>query len=206
MNIRSTLLAASGAVFIAALAAQAQVPGVNSTLNSVFTLAYDNSTMKQTFSAQQTFTPAAAPTDVCSIQGSATKTIKVRRIIFAGTAGSAIVTEHVSIVKRSTANTLGAGLTMAQVPYDSSNAAGTSALVEVWTGAPTLGTLVGVLTDLPIGFYNTSTGQVPATTFTFGQLGQPIVLRGVAQSVAVNMFGQGGGTGTLTCTIEWTEE
>ena len=206
MNIRSTLLAASGAVFIAALAAQAQVPGVNSTLNSVFTLAYDNSTMKQTFSARQSFTPVAAPTDVCSIQGSATKVIKVRRIIFTGIAGASAVTEYVSIVKRSTANTLGAGLQMAQVPYDSANAAGTSALVEAWTGAPTLGTLVGVLTDIPVGFANSGTGIAPATTFTFGQLGQPIVLRGVAQSVAVNMLGQGGGTGTLTCTIEWTEE
>lgn len=39
----------------------------------------------------------------------------------------------------------------------------------------------------------------------FGKLGQPIVLRGVAQSVAINLSGITL-TGTVSCTFEWTEE
>ena len=72
MNLRTKLLCGFAALLTAALAAQAQVPGVNSTLQTVFTLAYDNSTMKQTFSSSKTFVPAAAATDVCTLNGSAT--------------------------------------------------------------------------------------------------------------------------------------
>ena len=204
-KLRTLLLMGASALISAALVAQAQVPGVNSTLNSVFTLAYDNSTMKQTFSATGAFTPAASPTDQCSLAGSATKLMKVRRILVSGT-NTSVITEAVAVVKRSTANS-GAGAALGtQVPYDSSNAAGTSALVEAWTTAPTLGTLVGNISENWVTFSNATTGVGAPLNMIFGQLGQPIVLRGVAQSVAVNMTGAGGGAGTVNCTFEWTEE
>ena len=205
MRIRSILLAAIAVIATTALVVQAQVPGVNSTLNSVFTLAYDNSTMKQTYSATVSgASPAASATDVCSLAGSATKTIKVRRVLFTSTPTTA-VTEPISVLMRSTAST-GAGSAIATMSYDSANAANTSALVEVWTSNPTAGTLTGVLADVAIGFGIATTANTPfANTFVFGQLGQPIVLRGVAQQVAVNLSGITF-TGTFGCTFEWTEE
>lgn len=205
MKHRTLLACVATALLTALLAAQAQVPGVNSTLSSVFTLAYDNSTMKPTYSATTILTPFGGATDVCSISGSATKTVKVRRIIFAGVA-SAVQTQPVAIIKRSTANTNGGGYSIAKVSYDSSNAASTVGTAEAWTTDPTLGTTVGTLADLYVQWANATTGLGSVTTFTFGQLGQPIVLRGVAQSAAVNLGGVNYTSPTISCTFEWTEE
>lgn len=204
MKIRTILAATVASLLTAIVVSQAQVPGVNSTLNSVFTLAYDNSTMKPTYSASITGSaPVASATDVCSLSGSATKTVKVRRILFSSVPTTA-VTEPVAVVKRSTAYTAGAGSAIPQVPYDSSNAAGTVGMAEIWTGNPTVGTLVGVLADIHLGFA-VATGAVLPYTFEFGDLGQPIVLRGVAQQVAVNLSATTY-SGTIGCTFEWTEE
>lgn len=203
MKLRILLLGGLAATLTAVLVAQAQVPGVNSTLNSVFTLAYDNSTMKPTYSASKTgITAVASQTDQCSITGSATKTIKVRRIAFSNLP-SAAYSEPVAIVKRSTAST-GAGAALVTATYDSINAATTVALAENWTAAPTVGTFVGVLADPTLPFGISTSSNVPHT-FEFGQLGQPIVLRGVAQQVAINLSGITF-TGTVGCYFEWTEE
>lgn len=203
-NLRTILFAAAASLLTAVLVAQGQVPGVNSSLNTVFTLAYDNSTMKPTYSASQAgITAVASQTDMCSMTGSATKTIKVRRIFFDNVPTTA-VTEPIAIVKRSTATT-GAGTALAKVPYDSANAASTVALAEVWTAAPTVGTIVGVLADLPQHFAIATSADSGHAAYVFGQLGQPIVLRGVAQQVAINLNATTF-TGTVSCTFEWTEE
>lgn len=212
MNLRSTLLISGAILATGVLVAQGQVPGINSTLNSVFTLAYDQSTMKPTFSATHQFVPSQAATDICSLTGSATKTIKVRRVIFSGI-GSAVANDPVAVIKRSTAN-VGNGWTMVQTPYDSTNTltnaaqtAGTAALAEAWTGLPTLGTVIGTLADLYYTWGNLTTGvgSVPLV-FTFGQLGSPLVLRGVAQQVSINLGGFAPVTPLANCTFEWTEE
>lgn len=203
MNLRTKLLLGFAAIATSVLAAQAQVPGVNSALQSVFTLAYDNSTMKPTYSATLTgITAVASQTDQCTLTGSATRRVKVRRIIFTNLPTVA-VTEPIAIVKRSSATT-GAGSALPTVPYDSANAATTVSLAETWTAAPTVGTLVGVLADVIVGFPVSTTAATPYT-FEFGRLGQPIVLRGIAQSVSVNLSGTTF-TGTVGCTFEWTED
>lgn len=204
MKLRPLILPVLAALLTGALIAQAQVPGVNSTLNSVFTLAYDNSTMKQTFSASLSgISPVASASDVCTLSGSATKTIKVRRITFTSLP-TTIVSEPIQILKRSTASVYTSAVALTKTPYDSSNAASTVALAEAFTANPTVGTLVGALADVVLPFGLTGTGNAPYT-FVFGQLGQPIVLRGVAQSVVVNLNATTF-SGTVGCTFEWTEE
>ena len=203
MNLRTKLLCGLAALLTAALAAQAQVPGVNSTLQTVFTLAYDNSTMKPTYSASQTAILAvASQTDMCTLTGSATRRVKVRRIFWTHLPSTAI-SEPIAIVKRSSANT-GAGTALTRVSYDSANATSTVAMSEVWIAAPTVGTLVGVLADVVVGF-PLSAGTNQPYVFEFGKLGQPIVLRGVAQSVSINLSGVTF-TGSVGCTFEWTED
>ena len=203
MNFRSKLLIGVAAIFTIALAAQAQVPGINSTLNTVFTLAYDNSTMKPTYSATQTgITAVASQTDQCTLNGSASKVVKVRRIIFSNVPTTA-VTEPIAVVRRSTANT-GAGTALPTIAYDSGSAATSVALAETWTAAPTVGTLTGVLADI-VAPFAISTGANAPIVFTFGQLGSPAVLRGVAQSLSINLSATTF-TGTVGCTFEWTEE
>lgn len=203
-KLRTIFLSIVAVVATSLLAVNAQVPGVNSTLATVFTMAYDNSTMMPTYSATFAFTPAAAATDVCSLSGSASKTVKVRRILFSGV-NSAVQSDPLVIVKRSTAYS-GAGTGLTKLPYDSSNAASTVNLAEAWTTNPTVGTLVGVVSEPFIQWGNLTTGLGSINTVVFGQLGQPIVLRGIAQSVAVNLGGLTFTTPSVTCTFEWTEQ
>lgn len=212
MKYRSLLAAVGASLVTALVVAQAQVPGVNSTLASVYTLAYDNSTMKPTYSATSVFVPGVGATDVCSISGSANKTVKLRRIIFGGVA-TAVQTDPVAVMKRSTAYTAGQGGAMAKVPYDSqlslspnSTQVSTVNLAEAWTANPTVGTLVGVLADIYVTYGNLTTGVGANYQFTFGTLGSPVVLRGIAQNVAINLNGFTPVGGVISCTFEWTEE
>lgn len=205
MKLRTLLIASIAALVSAALVAQAQVPGVNSTLQSIFTLAYENSTMKPTYSGSGYVTTPATPTDICAVSGSATKQVRVRRVILGGIATS-VGSFPIAIVKRSTANT-GAAATVTEVPYDSSNAAA-SAVMVTYQINPTTGTLVGVLADPMVTFNNATTG-ISGNSYTevrFGEFGQPIVLRGVAETLAVNGNSVTITGGLLSCTIEWTEE
>ncbi len=209
MKTRSKLLLAGAVLATVALAAQAQVPGVNSTLQTVFTLAYDNSTMKPTYSSTVDIVPASAfvggATDVCTIFGSATKNVRVRRIIISGVA-SVVQTEVIGIVKRSTIDSGGTQTLGTAVPYDSGSPAAT-AVIENFTANPTLGTLVGALADFHITWGNLTTGVgSPPTVVTFGALGSPAVLRGTSQQLAVNLNANSLVSGKVACTFEWTEE
>jgi hypothetical protein len=149
---------------------------------------------------------AAAATDVLTITGSATKTIKVTRISFgvSTTAGSGL-SFNASILKRSTANSGGTSTVATNVSNDSNNAAAT-AVVLGYTANPTTGTLVGIVRSI-----RAEAVTVGATRnqfiWDFGVgVAQPIVLRGTSQVLALNFNGI-----TLTApvgsySIEWTEE
>lgn len=210
MNLRTKVFCALAAMLTAAVAAQAQVPGVNSTLQAVFNLVYDNSTMKPTYSASSVFVPPAAATDVCLLNGSATKTVKVRRIILSG-ASNVVQSDPVAIIKRSTANSGGTTGALTEVPYDSvnslTNAANAATAVALnYTAVGTVGTAVGTLADPHMQWSNLTTGLGSQLVITFGQLGSPVVLRGVAQGLAVNLNTMTYLTPVLSCTFEWTEE
>lgn len=214
MKLRYSIFAAAVAALLSGLlVAQAQVPGVNSTLTSVFTLAYDNSTMKPTYSGTGYTTVVASPTDICLLNGSATKTVKVRRVILGGIATN-VGSFPIAIVKRSTANSGGTPAAVTEVPYDSVNSltptvanAATAAMIT-YTTNPTTGTSVGVVADPMLTFNNATTGISGNSMleYRFGQLGSPIVLRGVAQGLAVNGNAVSITGGILQCTFEWTEE
>lgn len=149
--------------------------------------------------------PAAAATDVFTIIGSASKTVRIRRISASvtTTAGSGLALT-VQLIKRSTANTGGTSTTPTVVPYDSTNAAAT-AVVRNYTANPTLGTAVGTVVSRRARAATTGT-EVPEAVWIFGGDTQPIVLNGVAQQLSIN-FNGATITAPVACfTVEWTEE
>lgn len=205
MKFKALLAATIASLLTAGAIALAQQPGIPSTFQVVWTMVWEASSTKPTYSASANgITPVASGTDICTLSGSATRTVRVRRIIFGATAATPS-TEPIAIVKRSTANT-GSGTAIAKVARDSQSAASTVALAEVWTANPTPGgTLTGVIADVPMQLLGATTRN-PATTFAFGDAGgSALVLRGIAQSVSLNASGITL-TGTLGCTFEWTEE
>lgn len=168
---------------------------------------------KTTYAASQLlFTPAATPTDVFTITGSATKAVRITRIEVTGLATTA-GTVDVALVMRSTANSGGTSTgSPSAIPYDS-NSAAASATVLAYTANPTLGTAIGAATTGYIraqrAFLNVAaTGASEHINFDFGNRpSQAVVLRGITQVLAVNLNGNTLPTGTkLSISVEWTEE
>ena len=152
--------------------------------------------------------PAAA-TDIFTITGSASKTIKVIKFHVDGTttAGSG-ASVNFSLVKRSTADSAGTSTTMTNVPFDSANAAAT-ATVRAYTANPTLGTSVGAIVsdrlNVPTVGASGAGGGNPRWEFGYEDT-QPIVLRGTSEQLCANFGGATITNPVFSCFVQWTEE
>lgn len=172
---------------------------------------------KQTFMASSTFTPAATPTDLVIIEGSATKTVRVISFVIT-TTNTAAGSQQFFLIKRSTADTTGTFVAATAVPFDSNNSASTVNRVGHFTANPgALGTAVGTIVTKRVA----SPVAVPATfagivsdagvqLLDFSSntlLDQPITLRGVAQCLALNFNGAALVAGqTHAYYLSWIEE
>ena len=154
------------------------------------------------------FVPSATPIDMCLINGSATKTIKITSIEVSSNQSTA-GTNGYYFYKRSTANTGGTSATMPAIAFDSGYPAAT-ATAQYYTANPTVGSITSggtlfvrrdvspISTSLQMPHFDILT---EATTRF-----QPIVLRGVAEGLAVSFNGAALPTGlTINCTFRWTE-
>ena len=162
---------------------------------------------KTTYSASATnITVAATATDVFTITGSATKTIRIFKIRLSGVQTTSGLVS-VLMLKRSTANTAGTPAASPAVPHDSNNAAATATVVS-YTANPTIGTLVGnIRSDKFLVTTPTATSTQPGLLYDFGNRpGQAIVLRGVNQVFALNLNGVTVTGGSFSYAVEWTEE
>ena len=154
-------------------------------------------------------TPVATATDVLQIIGSATKTISITSIRIAADANSATELDFY-VYKRSAANTGGTASNPTVVKYDSLNPT-QSATVKLYSANPSaLGAgalLCASQFIVPPTAGNNGIPIMPLI-FTFGgQTSQPVVLRGVNESISISMNGQTIPAGLgLYVTIEWTEQ
>ena len=142
---------------------------------------------KTTYVASGTVVPVTGATDLVTIIGSATKLVKLIRVVFSATILTAAINGSVSIVKRSTADTGGTSTAPALIPLDSANAAAT-AVIAAYTANPTgLGTAVGAIWQAKYLYQIAASGNPTVLTIDFNQLGQAGTLRGVAQQLALNL-------------------
>jgi hypothetical protein len=154
--------------------------------------------------ASQGFTVAASPTDIWRILGSATKIIRIKRIGISGstTSGSPILVTA-SLLKRSTANTGGTAVSATAVPNDSTNPAATASLNH-YTANPTLGTLVGNIRGNRWSFNNNG-NQPNMIEWIFGEDTQPLVLRGAAEQISINLNSTSITGSNISVYAEWME-
>lgn len=158
-----------------------------------------------TYSASNVFVLPASATDVLTISGSATKTVKLFSILFYLTATTGSNATIIGL-RRSSLNTGGTSTLLTNVPNDTNNAAST-AVVRSYTANPTLGTLVG--NNLTYGVYVSGGGTISSLPFSYfidNALEQPIILRGINQLFALNMNGVTFAGNSARATIVWTEE
>lgn len=157
-----------------------------------------------TFAASSAFfTAAASPTDVFTVTGSASKTVKILKV-YVALSNSAMVLgapNQFAVVKRSSANTGGTSTSITPVPLDSNDTA--TATAANYTANPTgLGTLAGQVSTAVITGHVSMASGVSTTSapnqvclFDADKYGKAITLRGTAQQCSVNIL-----TGTLTGT------
>ncbi len=161
---------------------------------------------KTTYSCSTT-AAAGVVGDTFVITGSATKTVRVTRVSISATSGAAVDVD-VSVVKRSTADTGGTSTAVTVAPHDSANAAAT-ATVALYTVVPTPGTTVGSAVRVGKLFAPLATTSAVAATPLIWDFGngpkQGIVLRGIAQQLAINL-GSALTTGSIDIDMEFTEE
>lgn len=163
--------------------------------------------VKSTYSASiATLVPAATATDIFIINGSATKTVRILCLSFemTTTSGSG-ASVNISLIKRSTANTGGTSTTLSNVAHDSNSAASTCTVLAYTANPTAVGTAVGAVRSFRYSVPAANTID-PVSLFFGDRPGQAIVLRGVAQSLAIN-FNAGSFTGAIiSIDVEWSEE
>ncbi len=165
---------------------------------------------KATYSATNTFVAAATPTDIFTINGSATKTIRILRVGLSATQTTSSEI-NVTLLKRSAANTGGTSSTLTAVPYDSTNNAATAS-VKSYTANPTaLGSLVGNLQNIkfsvPVVAIGGNASAQTELIVSFGDRpGQALILRGTSETFALNLNSTTVSGNSFSVWIEWTEE
>jgi len=164
---------------------------------------------KATYSASITgLVTAASATDIFTLTGSATKTVRITRVEVNGQATTAVPVQVV-LLKRSAANLTGTSTAPTAVPHDSTSAAAT-ATVKAYTANPgTLGTLVGNLKAeyVYLSAPGTATTGPEKLFLNFGDRPeQEYVIRGIAEVVAVNLNGATTTGAAFDVNITWTEE
>lgn len=146
--------------------------------------------------------------DLIILRGSATKAVRISRVLVSGN-GSTAQQATVNLIKRSSDDTGGTSTALTIVRLDTSNNP-TTAAARYYTAAPTQGTLIGVLASQRHIFNIAgSSTLVPGNAlFDFSTPGlQRLTLRGVAEILAINLSNVAGNfTPTLSGYIWFTEE
>ncbi len=169
-------------------------------------------TQKATYRAATVGTvaaPASTTAPFFVIYGSASKTLRVQRVTVSGPTTTTLAFQGFELIKYSTQPSGGTATTLNQIPLDSTSAAGTANLCQVYTVAPTAGTAVGTIDS--IRMINKSTTAVDGSemsTYVFdfrnNAEASAVVLRGTAQGVGLELHT--GTATTVSVSVEWTEE
>lgn len=206
----SRWLFAGATLLTLGLVAQAQVPGVNSTLSNTFTYVGEGATYKPTFSIATTVTAASAASDVFELRGSATKLVKIRRIRINGAATTA-ANMPILLVKRSALDDAGStqGTQPTVAVFDTGNLTGqvaATAIGELFTVNPVENQTFQMVEERLVGLGNFTTTQPALFDLTWGLHGSVPVLRGAAQTLSINLGGSTFSGNVLFLYVEWTEE
>ena len=159
-----------------------------------------------------TFVAVAGTAMFFVISGSVSKTVTIQRISMSCPTLTAVAYHNIVVEKWSTAPTLGTATTLVKVPLDSNYAAATANLVQVYTAAPTEGTLVGTIGSQRFLSQATTAaagGPPPdKVEWDFRTMGgsSGVVLRGTAQCLSLAFCTAPASAVTMVVEVEWTEE
>lgn len=166
------------------------------------------------YRASATFTPfATAALALVTIIGSASKTVRVKRILIGG-AATALADTLFRLTRVSVIGTGGTAVAPTVVKHDTSAGNATAVVQHYTTAAQSTGTVTSAASHWRQFIATVTT---PATAYTnptyqvfpeCGVGGQALVLRGTSQMLQIENFNGGNlGAGTvLEYVVEWTED
>ena len=166
------------------------------------------------YRASASFTPfATAPLALVTIIGSASKTVRVKRILIGG-AATALADTLFRLTRVSVIGTGGTVVAPTVVKHDTTAAAATAVVQHYTTAAQSTGTVVSAASHWRQFIATVTT---PATAYTnptyqvfpeAGIGGQALVLRGTAEMLQIENFNGGnlGAATVLEYVVEWTED
>lgn len=157
-----------------------------------------------TYSAATTIAVGATPTDIFTLSGSATKTIRVHEVTIAASATVAGAIP-VNLTIRTTANSGGTTAAVGIVAHDQSSAAATAVPLKYTANPTTPGTPAG---DVEQVYMNVPAAGANIISFRYGasQGDQSVVLRGANQFLCVDLAGAALLTGELMrVKVKWSE-
>lgn len=160
---------------------------------------------KPTFRYAGNFTPIAAPTDAIMIKGSASTTLRVKRIVLFGATATAAGTMAATLIRRTTQfTTVGSAVFTAISPgkLDTGDAAATGNVSTVGTANITsLGTGAGNLAQGRVYFPVAASAQVTPLIWEFAtRQDKALILRGTSDFAFINF---GGGAIPTTGSIDY---
>ena len=156
----------------------------------------------ESYSASAVVASAASATDIAVLPGNATNTVMVTEVRVSCTQTTAgIIQLHIK--KNSSADSGGTSAGMTEIPDDSNFSAADSAALT-YTANPTINGTLGDLDVAKLGCM--ATGTATPNDIYIGNFRQkPIVLRGTAQQLAVNLNGATVTGGSFAITYKWIE-
>lgn len=145
------------------------------------------------------------------IYGSASQTLRIRRIRASGLTLTAVAYSQLELKKFSTQPTGGTAVVMTQVPLDANDAAGGANLCQHYSAAPTTGTVVGgigAMRSLMQATTAVAAGYPNEVVWDFtGPDGRGnLVLRGTAQGVGLAFNAAPATAVTGDIEVTWTQE
>ena len=151
-------------------------------------------------------TPAATPTDIFTLTGSGTKTVRIKKIVLSGlatTAGQMVW----NLIRRSAVNTGGTSTAPTAMKHDTSDGAATAVMALYTVNPAGLGTAVGTVRGGRL-FHALATAQNDRLVFDFStNQDKALILRGVTDILAINGGGAALPAGaTLDIEIEFEED
>lgn len=163
---------------------------------------------RSSYAATAIVAPASSPTDIITVSGSATTTVRINKVMCSGVATSTATGTLLGVL-RSTATTGGTSSAATMVRLDQNNPTA-SAVVTSFTANPTVGSSLGNIRASTLTMTaTTSSVAVTPLVWDFGnERGtSQVVLRGAAQQFALNGNAVSFPAGSsLQCTVEFTEE
>jgi hypothetical protein len=151
---------------------------------------------------------AASTSPFFAIQGSASKVIRIISINFSGLTLTATAYQTIICSLRSTSINGGTSTALVQVPNDSTHPAGTLSICNVYTAAPTAGTLVGTIDSKRVLCTDpTSTALMSEEReFLFSKNNEDgVILRGITQGITLSFAVAPATAVTMAVSVLWSE-